>query len=158
MKPTEEAAVSGAAEEHKPLCLKSRVRVTLRIIMYGIAQVEEISGISAFTIRYYDKCGFFPNLQRDAHGARVFGDADIEQLKLVDALRKSGLSIEGIQYFVKSLNKEPSNPDCLEVLKDRLKVLEIKKAEIDASAAMIEKAIDGFGQVDEPNASDLMDF
>ncbi|MDO5117804.1 MAG: MerR family transcriptional regulator [Eggerthellaceae bacterium] len=126
--------------------------------MYGIAQVEEISGISAFTIRYYDKCGFFPNLQRDKHGSRVFSDADIEQLKLVDALRKSGLSIEGIQYFVKTSSKDPLNPDCLEVLKDRLKVLEIKKAEIDASAAMIEKAIEVFRQVDGPDASDLMDL
>ena len=122
--------------------------------MYGIAQVEEISGISAFTIRYYDKCGFFPNLQRDLHGARIFSDADIEQLRLVDALRKSGLSIEGIQYFVKAFNKEPLNPDCLAVLKDRLKVLEIKKAEIDASAAMIEKALNNSKQVDGPESSD----
>ena len=126
--------------------------------MYGIAQVEEICGISAFTIRYYDKCGFFPDLQRDKHGSRIFSDADIEQLKLVDALRKSGLSIEGIQYFVKASRKEPANPECLEVLNDRLKVLEIKKAEIDASAEMIEKAIYGFGQDDGLDASDLIDL
>lgn len=126
--------------------------------MYGIAQVEEISGISAFTIRYYDKCGFFPNLQRDSHGARIFSDADVEQLKLVDSLRKSGLSIEGIQYFVKAFSKEPLNSDCLAILKDRLKVLEIKKAEIDASAAMIEKAIDGFEQKSGQEASDSMDY
>ena len=109
--------------------------------MYGIAQVEDISGISAFTIRYYDKCGFFPNLQRDAHGARLFSDADIDQLRLVDALRKSGLSIEGIQYFVKRFGNQEAKPECLEVLKDRMKVLEIKRSEIDASAATIQNAI-----------------
>ncbi|MEY8562300.1 MerR family transcriptional regulator [Eggerthellaceae bacterium 3-80] len=68
---------------------------------FGTNEVSEMTGISAFTIRYYDKCGFFPNLQRDKHGIRAFSPADINQLYLVDALRKSGLSIEGIQYFVK---------------------------------------------------------
>lgn len=109
--------------------------------MYGIAQVEELSGISAFTIRYYDKCGFFPNLQRDSHGARVFCDSDIEQLKLVDALRKSGLSIEGIQFFAKQADKLGSDSGNLDILRDRLKVLEIKKAEIEASASTISNAI-----------------
>lgn len=68
---------------------------------FGTKEVSELSGISAFTIRYYDKCGFFPNLKRDKNGIRSFSQADIQQLYLVDALRKSGLSIEGIQYFVK---------------------------------------------------------
>ncbi len=67
----------------------------------GTNEVSDQTGISAYTIRYYDKCGFFPNLQRDKHGIRSFSPADIQQLHLVDALRKSGLSIEGIQYFVK---------------------------------------------------------
>lgn len=109
--------------------------------MYSVAQVEDISGISAFTIRYYDKCGFFPHLQRDARGARVFDMSDIEQLRLVDALRKSGLSIEGIQYYIKQSNNIEGKAECIEVLKDRLKVLEIKKAEIETSASCISNAI-----------------
>ena len=68
---------------------------------FGIAEVADRTGISAFTIRYYDKCGFFPNLARDHRGIRSFSKADIAQLHFVDALRKSGLSIEGIQYYVK---------------------------------------------------------
>ncbi|WP_080797365.1 MerR family transcriptional regulator [Arabiibacter massiliensis] len=68
---------------------------------FGIAEVADQTGISAFTIRYYDKCGFFPNLARDHRGIRTFSKADIAQLYFVDALRKSGLSIEGIQYYVK---------------------------------------------------------
>lgn len=68
---------------------------------YGTAEVSDMTGISAYTIRYYDKCGFFPNLERDQKGIRTFTDEDISQLLFVDALRKSGLSIEGIQYYVR---------------------------------------------------------
>lgn len=68
---------------------------------YPIREVVDMTGISAFTLRYYDKCGFFPNLYRDKNKVRKFSSADIEWLHLVDALRKSGLSIEGIRYFVR---------------------------------------------------------
>ena len=68
---------------------------------YGTADVSDMTGISAFTIRYYDKCGFFPSLERGENGVRSFSESDVAQLFLVDALRKSGLSIEGIQYFVR---------------------------------------------------------
>ena len=39
---------------------------------FGISEVADMTGISAFTIRYYDKCGFFPELARDARGVRTF--------------------------------------------------------------------------------------
>lgn len=68
---------------------------------YSISEVVDITGISAFTLRYYDKCGFFPNLYRDKNKVRKFSEADLKSLQLVDALRKSGLSIDGIRYFVK---------------------------------------------------------
>ncbi|MEG2201038.1 MAG: MerR family transcriptional regulator, partial [Raoultibacter sp.] len=47
---------------------------------YPIREVSDITGISAYTLRYYDKCGFFPHLYRDKHKVRSFSDADIEQL------------------------------------------------------------------------------
>lgn len=78
---------------------KSHSEIVLEYL--GTNEVSDQTGISAYTIRYYDKCGFFPNLKRDKHGIRLFSPVDIQQLYLVDALRKSGLSIEGIQYFVK---------------------------------------------------------
>ena len=61
-----------------------------------------MTGISAFTRRHDDKCGFFPDLARDKRGVRSFSEEDdVAQLHLIEALRKSGLSIEGIQYYVR---------------------------------------------------------
>ena len=58
------------------------------VARYGIADVVDSTGISAYTIRYYDKCGFFPDLARDHRGVRSFSQIDIAQLHFVDALRK----------------------------------------------------------------------
>lgn len=72
---------------------------------YSIAEAADMTGISAFTIRYYDKCGFFPQLRRTKGKARIFSPSDVDQIFLVDALRKSGLSIEGISYYVRLCKK-----------------------------------------------------
>ncbi|MEG0070429.1 MAG: MerR family transcriptional regulator [Raoultibacter sp.] len=107
---------------------------------YSIREVVESVGISAYTLRYYDKCGFFPYLYRDKNNIRSFSDADIDQLHLVDALRKSGLSIEGIQYYVK-LDGEgtKTEQERLSLLQDRQTVLEYQLLEVQESLKILEK-------------------
>lgn len=101
---------------------------------YSISEVSEKTGISAFTLRYYDKCGFFPQLHRDKNNVRCFSKCDIDELHLVDALRKSGLSIEGIQYFVRlSLKGNSSSRERLTILQAQETVLEYQRDEIDES-------------------------
>ena len=108
---------------------------------YGISDVSASTGISAFTIRYYDKCGFFPNLQRDRRGARLFSDADLFQLHLVEALRKSGLSIEGIQYFVRlSKRGEATKAERLCILRAQETVLEYQRDELNESLKRLHSA------------------
>lgn len=111
-------------------------------LLLGINEVVELTGISAFTIRYYDKCGFFPNLIRGKRGVRSFSDADIHQLKLVDALRRSGLSIEGIRYYVKlSKRRSESEKDRLSILQTQTTALEYQIAEAEESLAMLRNEV-----------------
>lgn len=108
---------------------------------YGIAEVADTTGISAFTIRYYDKCGFFPDLARDHRGVRSFSQADIAQLHFVDALRKSGLSIEGIQYYVRLQKLGASTrAERLEIVRAQETVLEYQRAELEESLKRLHAA------------------
>lgn len=105
----------------------------------GTQEVVEITGISAFTIRYYDKCGFFPNLHRDKRGVRSFAESDIRQLRLVDALRKSGLSIEGIRYFVRLSKDAARDPDRLAIMQTQINSLEYQIAESRESLELLKR-------------------
>lgn len=107
----------------------------------GISEASDVTGISAYTIRYYDKCGFLPNLERNHRGVRTFHDPDIMQLNLIEALRKSGLSIEGIQYFVR-LQKRGSETrsERLSILRSQETVLEYQRAEIGESLKRLHAA------------------
>lgn len=108
---------------------------------YGIGKVSEITSISAFTIRYYDKCGFLPNLKRDRRGVRTFTSADVRQLYLVEALRKSGLSIEGIQYFVRLQKRgAATEEERLSILRSRKNALEYQRDELENSLTHLNAA------------------
>lgn len=51
------------------------------------------------TLRYYDKEGLFPNLERKS-GIRKFTETEIETLRVIDCLKKSGLEIKDIKRFM----------------------------------------------------------
>ena len=51
--------------------------------MYSIGQVAEMFGLPISTLRYYDKQGLFPNMER-VSGIRKFSDTEIEALRDVN--------------------------------------------------------------------------
>lgn len=108
--------------------------------VYSITEISDKTGISAYTLRYYDKCGFFPGLVRDKRGVRKFSEADVSQLRLIDALRRSGLSIEGLQYFV-GLQKSgrDTSVELTAIVERQKTTLEYQAQEI--SASMLELAL-----------------
>ena len=67
--------------------------------MYSIGQVSEMFDLPISTLRYYDKEGLFPNLQRTS-GIRKFSDREIETLRVIECLKKSGLEIKDIKQYM----------------------------------------------------------
>lgn len=67
--------------------------------MYTIGQVSEMSGLPISTLRYYDKQGLFPEMER-VSGIRKFSDREIEALRVIECLKKSGLEIKDIKRFM----------------------------------------------------------
>ncbi len=67
--------------------------------MYTIGQVAEMFHLPVSTLRYYDKEGLFPELERIS-GIRRFGDNELEKLRVIECLKKSGLEIKDIKQFM----------------------------------------------------------
>ncbi|MCD7944865.1 MAG: MerR family transcriptional regulator [Clostridia bacterium] len=72
--------------------------------MYTIGQVSEMFGIPVSTLRYYDKEGLFPDMERES-GIRKFGERELAQLRLIECLKKSGLEIKDIRQFMQWCRK-----------------------------------------------------
>ena len=118
-------------------------------ITYTITEVEAASGISAFTLRYYDKCGFFPDIIRDARKKRFYSDTDLDRLRLIEALRISGLSINGIGAFLKDLD-EGKHEEARKVLEEQVKHCDMLRDQVDAAQEFLTEEIgmleDGNGE------------
>jgi len=76
--------------------------------MYTIGQVSERFGLPISTLRYYDKQGLFPEMKRTS-GIRQFSDRELEALRVIECLKKSGLEIKDIKQFMDWCTEGPSS-------------------------------------------------
>ena len=67
--------------------------------MYTIGQISEMFGIPISTLRYYDKEGLFPKIERQS-GIRRFSETEVETLRIIECLKASGLGIKDIKQFM----------------------------------------------------------
>lgn len=67
--------------------------------METIGQISEKFDIPISTLRYYDKEGLFPDMQRTS-GIRKFSDREVEALRVIECLKKSGMEIKDIKKFM----------------------------------------------------------
>ena len=69
-------------------------------MLYTVGEMAKILSIPASTLRYYDKEGLLPCMERSSGGIRMFTDKDYEWLKVIECLKQSGLSIKDIRNFI----------------------------------------------------------
>jgi len=67
---------------------------------YSIAQVAEKTHLTAHTLRYYEKEGLLPFVDRSDSGNRNFQDKDLEWLELISCLKNTGMSIKKIKEVI----------------------------------------------------------
>ena len=101
--------------------------------MYSIGQVSEMFGIPVSTLRYYDKEGLFPNLER-LGSTRRFGEGELELLRVIDCLKKTGLEIRDIKRFVDMVQEGPSTYAA------RKELFEARKVQAEEESERMQKA------------------
>lgn len=67
--------------------------------MYTIGQVSEMFDLPISTLRYYDKEGLFPDIKRIS-GIRKFDEKEIEAIRVIECLKRSGMEIKDIKQFM----------------------------------------------------------
>lgn len=67
---------------------------------YSIKEMSEKLGVPPSTLRFYDKEGLLPFVERTSGGARQFKDTDFEWLKTIECLKKTGMQLKEIKNFI----------------------------------------------------------
>ena len=103
--------------------------------MYTIGQISEMFQLPISTLRYYDKEGLFPDLERSS-GIRRFSEKEIEALRVIECLKKSGLEIKDIKLFMEWCSEGSAT------YQRRKELFERQKEIVQKEIAKLEKVLD----------------
>ena len=110
----------------------------------NIKKVSEQLGISSDTIRYYERIGLVPPINRDKNGVRNFTDIDIQRLDFIKCMRYAGLSIESLHEYMHlySLNDDHTIPARKKILEEEAEKLDERIANLQETRAYLQHKID----------------
>lgn len=103
---------------------------------YGIKDVAEKLNLSVPTIRYYDKEGLLPFIERKESGYRVFNEGDVQLLKIIECMKKTGMQLKDIKKFVDYVKEGDSS------LRKRYELFEQRRKAVTEQMAELQKSLD----------------
>lgn len=69
-------------------------------MIYTVGEAAKHINVAASTLRYYDKEGLLPFIERSGGGIRMFKESDLSWLRTIECLKKTGMPIRDIKYFI----------------------------------------------------------
>lgn len=103
---------------------------------YSIGEVAETLDLTVHTLRYYDKEGLMPFVERSPSGQRLFKDSDIEALKIIQCLKLTGMPLKEIKGFIQWCQEGDSS------LTQRYKMFLERKAKVEAQMEELKKTME----------------
>lgn len=105
-------------------------------MLYTVGEMAKVLNIPASTLRYYDKEGILPCVERSSGGIRMFTDKDYEWLRVVECLKKSGLSIKEIKAFIEMIERGDDS------LHERLELFRSRRESVKKQMADMQETLD----------------
>ncbi len=106
---------------------------------YTIKQVSEKMNIPISTIRYYDKKGLLPFLEKAESGYRLFKDSDLQMLQVIDCFKSTGMSIAEMQQFVEMVKRgDASLQERYDLFLEREKIVQKELDELEKQMKVIQ--------------------
>jgi MerR family transcriptional regulator, aldehyde-responsive regulator len=65
-----------------------------------IAEVSDHYGISSDTLRYYERIGLIPRVNRNDNGIREYNGLDLRRVEFIKCMRSAGLPVEVLIEYV----------------------------------------------------------
>lgn len=108
-------------------------------MVYTVGEMAKLLGVTASTLRYYDKEGLLPFVERSSGGIRMFRDSDIEWLRVIECMKKAGMPIKDIRQYIELALKGDATIDLrLKMFQHQKEVLQQKLEEMQHTMAMVD--------------------
>ena len=102
---------------------------------YSIGEISQRLDIAPSALRYYEKEGLLPFVERSDSGIRQFTDIDLDWLIIIDSLEKTGMPLKEIKDFVKMFEERETT------IARRLEIVRRHRAVIQQQVAKLNEII-----------------
>jgi len=87
------------------------------VTTWSIGEAAEKCGLSAHTLRWYERIGLLATIERGGDGRRRFSDADLDWLSLLIKLRATGMPVRDMQRYAELVRSGAGQEERIELLK-----------------------------------------
>lgn len=101
-----------------------------------IAEVSKEYGISADTLRYYERIGLLPRVHRNENGVRDYDEQGCARIKFVKCMRGASVSIEALIEYMQLLEQGD------ETMAARRAILEEQRDQVTERIAEMQAGLD----------------
>ena len=105
-------------------------------MFYTIGEAAKMLGVAPSALRYYDKEGLLPFVERTGSGIRMFKESDIEWLRLIECLKATGMPIKDIRRFIQCTIEGDGTID------ERLNILTAQRQSVINQIAELERHLE----------------
>lgn len=105
-------------------------------MVYTVGEMAKLLGVPASTLRYYDKEGLLPFVERSPGGRRMFQEKDCEWLQTIACMKKTGMSLRDIRVYIDMAMRGD------ETMEPRLQLLSRQREAVRAQMAELQRTLD----------------
>jgi DNA-binding transcriptional MerR regulator len=110
-----------------------------------ISEVSEQFGLSVDTLRYYEKVGLIPPINRTDSGIRDYSELDLKRVDFIKCMRTAGLPINVLtEYFALVQQGDETIEARKEILQEQRAQLVAKMAELQETLDLLNQKIQGY--------------
>jgi DNA-binding transcriptional MerR regulator len=108
-----------------------------------IAEVSEQYSISSDTLRYYERIGLIPPVNRNENGIRDYNETDIKRVEFIKCMRSAGLPIETLIEYVGLVQRGDTTIESRkDILKEQRELLMVRMKEIQETLDLLDYKIE----------------
>ena len=108
-----------------------------------IAQVSEKYSISHDTLRYYERVGLIPPVQRQENGIRDYNELDLRRVEFIQCMRRAGLPIEVLSEYIRLVQLGDSTIEARkEILKKQRELLAGRMQEMQKTLDLLDHKLE----------------
>lgn len=113
-----------------------------------IAEVAQQFDITPDTLRYYERIGLLPRIQRTASGVRDYSEADCGRIEFIKCMRGANVSIEALQEYMRLLDEgDATMAERKAILEKQRDIAQARIAEMQAGLDRLNHKIDNYGKI-----------